>query len=123
MSREAYVETFGSEGAELMMWLVMRGAMDREVMVRHKHYFVPASMTGAGMIVQNKSPPRTSWRLAVVRPDGWPPQPDATIRGRRGAKFAGRTSTTRGAGALPVSASSARRRRRAVRRRSADWAP
>ncbi len=56
MSREAYVETFGSEGAELMMWLVMRGAMDREVMVRHKHYFVPASMTGAGMIVlENKA--------------------------------------------------------------------
>lgn len=51
MSREAYIEMFGSEGAELMMWLVMRGAMDREVVVRHTHYFVPASMTGAGMIV------------------------------------------------------------------------
>jgi protocatechuate 4,5-dioxygenase beta chain len=55
MSREEYVEMFGSEGAELMMWLVMRGAMDPEVMVRHQHYFVPASMTGAGMIVlENK---------------------------------------------------------------------
>ena len=55
MSREEYVEMFGSEGAELMMWLVMRGAMDPEVVVRHKHYFVPASMTGAGMIVlENK---------------------------------------------------------------------
>jgi protocatechuate 4,5-dioxygenase beta chain len=51
MSREEYVEMFGSEGAELMMWLVMRGAMDPKVVVRHKHYFVPASMTGAGMIV------------------------------------------------------------------------
>ena len=51
MSREEYVEMFGSEGAELMMWLVMRGAMDPEVIVRHQHYFVPASMTGAGMIV------------------------------------------------------------------------
>jgi protocatechuate 4,5-dioxygenase beta chain len=62
MSREEYVETFGSEGAELMMWLVMRGAMDREVVVRHKHYFVPASMTGAGMIVmENKvSAPKTA---------------------------------------------------------------
>jgi len=56
MSREQYVEMFGSEGAELMMWLVMRGAMDREVVVRHKHYFVPASMTGVGMIVmENKA--------------------------------------------------------------------
>jgi protocatechuate 4,5-dioxygenase, beta chain len=52
---------FGSEGAELMMWLVMRGAMDPEVIVRHKHYFVPASMTGAGMIVmENKASAETS---------------------------------------------------------------
>lgn len=51
MSRADYVETFGSEGAELIMWLVMRGAMDPEVVVRHSHYFIPASMTGAGMIV------------------------------------------------------------------------
>jgi len=50
-SREQYVETFGSEGAELIMWLVMRGAMNSEVVVRHKHYLAPVSMTGAGMIV------------------------------------------------------------------------
>jgi protocatechuate 4,5-dioxygenase beta chain len=54
---------FGSEGAELMMWLVMRGAMDRDVVVRHKHYFVPASMTGAGMIVMEN---RTSAAPAVA---------------------------------------------------------
>ncbi|GAA5049401.1 protocatechuate 4,5-dioxygenase beta chain [Thermocatellispora tengchongensis] len=50
-SREQYVETFGGEGAEVVMWLVMRGALNREVVVRHRHYFAPASMTGAGMIV------------------------------------------------------------------------
>ena len=50
-SRERYVETFGSEGAELIMWLVMRGALDERVITRYSHYFVPASMTGAGMIV------------------------------------------------------------------------
>ncbi|MEJ1156803.1 class III extradiol dioxygenase family protein [Prosthecomicrobium sp. N25] len=55
LSREDYVATFGSEGAELMMWLVMRGAMDRDVVVRHTHYFVPASMTGAGMIVMENA--------------------------------------------------------------------
>jgi protocatechuate 4,5-dioxygenase, beta chain len=56
MSREQYVELFGSEGAELMMWLVMRGCMDEAVEVLHTHYFVPASMTGAGMIVlENKA--------------------------------------------------------------------
>ncbi|WP_212523267.1 class III extradiol dioxygenase family protein [Actibacterium sp. MT2.3-13A] len=51
MSREDYVETFGSEGAELIMWLVMRAAMNPEVKLVHKHYHAPASMTGAGMVV------------------------------------------------------------------------
>ena len=51
MSRADYIETFGSEGAELIMWLVMRGAMDARVETIHKHYFAPASMTGAGMVV------------------------------------------------------------------------
>lgn len=56
MSREDYVRVFGSEGAELIMWLVMRGAMDPEVAVRHSHYFCPASMTGVGMIVLENAP-------------------------------------------------------------------
>jgi protocatechuate 4,5-dioxygenase beta chain len=34
----------------------MRGAMNRDVVLRHKHYYVPASMTGAGMVVlENKA--------------------------------------------------------------------
>jgi protocatechuate 4,5-dioxygenase beta chain len=51
LRREDYVELFGSEGAELIMWLVMRGAMNPEVRMVHKHYHAPASMTGAGMVV------------------------------------------------------------------------
>lgn len=51
MTREDYIETFGSEGAELIMWLVMRAAMNRDVVLKHKHYHVPASMTGAGCVV------------------------------------------------------------------------
>lgn len=51
MSREDYVEQFGSEGAELIMWLVMRAAMNQDVNLIYKHYHAPASMTGAGMIV------------------------------------------------------------------------
>ena len=46
MTREDFVETFGSEGAELIMWLVMRGAMDDVVRTVHSHYHSPASMTG-----------------------------------------------------------------------------
>lgn len=51
MSREDYVERFGSEGAELIMWLVMRGAMDKAVNRIYAHYYAPASMTGVGAVV------------------------------------------------------------------------
>jgi protocatechuate 4,5-dioxygenase, beta chain len=51
MTREEYVEEFGSEGAELIMWLVMRGCMDAQVRELCSHYFAPASMTGAGMVL------------------------------------------------------------------------
>lgn len=55
MSREDYIDKFGSEGAELIMWLVMRGCMNSEVSLKHKHYVVPTSMTGAGCVVlENK---------------------------------------------------------------------
>lgn len=51
MTREDFIETFGSEGAELIMWLVMRGAMDADVRTVRSHYYSPASMTGTGMVV------------------------------------------------------------------------
>ena len=38
LSRQDYVRLYGSEGAEMMMWLVMRGAMDAAVKVHHSHY-------------------------------------------------------------------------------------
>lgn len=55
LSREDYVRMFGSEGAELIMWLVMRGALSASVDVIHRHYFAPASMTGVGMIVMEEA--------------------------------------------------------------------
>ncbi|MBB4124244.1 class III extradiol dioxygenase family protein [Martelella radicis] len=51
MSRKDYVDQFGSEGAELIMWLVMRAAMNPHVEMKHRHYYAPASLTGAGMVV------------------------------------------------------------------------
>jgi protocatechuate 4,5-dioxygenase, beta chain len=41
----------GSEGIELVMWLIMRGALSREVREVHRHYHVPASNTAAGLII------------------------------------------------------------------------
>ncbi|MBT9489948.1 MAG: protocatechuate 3,4-dioxygenase, partial [Rubrivivax sp.] len=41
-----YVREAGSEGIELVMWLIARGAMsDKEPTVRHRFYHVPASNT------------------------------------------------------------------------------
>ena len=46
-----YMREAGSEGIELVMWLAMRGALGDSVKQVHRHYHVPASNTGAGLIV------------------------------------------------------------------------
>jgi protocatechuate 4,5-dioxygenase beta chain len=46
-----YLREAGSEGIELVMWLVMRGALGPTATEVHRHYHVPASNTGAGLIV------------------------------------------------------------------------
>src|SRR5690606_31301363 len=45
------IENAGTEGVEVIMWLVMRGALDDQVRVVHKHYHTPISNTGAGVLV------------------------------------------------------------------------
>jgi protocatechuate 4,5-dioxygenase beta chain len=49
MSREELIRQAGSEGIELIMWLIMRGAMNDEITKVHSDYFVPASNTAAGI--------------------------------------------------------------------------
>jgi len=46
-----YLRESGSEGAELVMWMIMRGALDEDAREVYRHYHVPASNTGAGIIV------------------------------------------------------------------------
>jgi len=41
----------GSEGLEVIMWLIMRGAMDAHVKQVHRFYHVPASNTAYGLLV------------------------------------------------------------------------
>lgn len=45
------VELAGSEGVELIMWLAMRGALGPAVSTVHRHYHIPVSNTGAGVLV------------------------------------------------------------------------
>ncbi len=47
-----YVREAGSEGIELVMWLIARGAMgDAPPTVRHRFYHVPASNTAVGHLI------------------------------------------------------------------------
>lgn len=46
-----YLRETGSEGIEMVMWLIMRGAMGRRTRTLHRHYHVPASNTAVGHIV------------------------------------------------------------------------
>jgi protocatechuate 4,5-dioxygenase, beta chain len=51
-----YVREAGSEGIELVMWLIMRGALDEEVREVRRFYHVPASNTAVGhLILENAS--------------------------------------------------------------------
>ena len=51
-----YVREAGSEGIELVMWLIARGALDETVLETHRFYHVPASKTAVGhMILENRS--------------------------------------------------------------------
>ncbi|KMW57805.1 Protocatechuate 4,5-dioxygenase beta chain [Candidatus Rhodobacter oscarellae] len=51
-----YLREAGSEGVEMVMWSVMRGALDEEVELKHRFYHVPASNTAVGhLIMENKA--------------------------------------------------------------------
>jgi protocatechuate 4,5-dioxygenase, beta chain len=56
ISHTEYMREAGSEGIEMVMWHVMRGALDEQVTEVYRHYHVPASNTAAAlMILENRS--------------------------------------------------------------------
>ena len=46
-----YIREAGSEGIELVMWLIARGALDDQVRRAHRFYHVPASNTAVGHLI------------------------------------------------------------------------
>lgn len=46
-----YARETGAEGIEMVMWLIMRGALNDDVKEVYRHYHVPASNTAAGLII------------------------------------------------------------------------
>lgn len=51
ISHFEYLRETGSEGIEMVMWLIMRGALDDEVREVRRFYHVPASNTALGHII------------------------------------------------------------------------
>ncbi len=51
ISHLEYMRDAGSEGIELVMWLIMRGALSDRVREVHRHYHVPASNTAFGHLI------------------------------------------------------------------------
>lgn len=60
MTHAEYAELGGIEGAEVIMWLIMRGALSAQVKCVHRSYYLP-SMTGiATAIYENLAAPPSS---------------------------------------------------------------
>jgi len=56
ISHLEYMREAGAEGIELVMWLIMRGALDDKVGEVYRFYTVPASNTAVGhIILENRS--------------------------------------------------------------------
>lgn len=57
LSNTEIIEQSGSEGIELIMWLVMRGALSDGVKKIHSNYRVPISNTAAGVLLLEEQNP------------------------------------------------------------------
>lgn len=53
-----YMREAGAEGVEMVMWLVMRGALHDKVREVYRFYTVPASNTAVGHIILDNTPQR-----------------------------------------------------------------
>jgi len=60
MPHVEYLREAGSEGVEMVMWLIMRGALDDHVKEVYRFYHVPASNTALGHIILENSGARAA---------------------------------------------------------------
>ena len=59
ISHVEFMREAGAEGIEMVMWLIMRGALDDKVKEVYRFYTVPASNTAVGHIILENPPRRT----------------------------------------------------------------
>jgi protocatechuate 4,5-dioxygenase beta chain len=68
MPHVEYMREAGAEGIEMVMWLVMRGALEDKVNEVYRFYTVPASNTAVGhIILENKARARRTRRPSSAR--------------------------------------------------------
>ena len=62
-----YAELGGMEGAEVIMWLIMRGALTQKVKKLHQTYYLPSMTPIASLILENDSSEGTGESLDAYR--------------------------------------------------------
>ena len=78
-----YMREAGAEGIEMVMWLIMRGALDDRVVEIYRFYIVPASNTAVGhIILENRLHGAKRWRKGNGLPKRQRPMP---VKKRRAA--------------------------------------
>ena len=65
-----YMREAGAEGIEMVMWLIMRGALDDKVDEVYRFYTVPASNTAVGHIILENKPRGSAKRGSAKRATG-----------------------------------------------------
>jgi gallate dioxygenase len=66
MTLASYAARGGWEGAEVIMWLVMRGALPADIRVLHRAYYLP-SMTGIATVIYEPSGDESDPRAAQAQ--------------------------------------------------------
>ena len=80
-----YMREAGAEGIEMVMWLVMRGALDDKVDEVYRFYTVPASNTAVGHIILEN---QRQGAASASRPRSTSAPPRARIAGAQVARLA-----------------------------------
>jgi gallate dioxygenase len=67
MTHAQYAELGGMEGSEVIMWLVMRGALSASVRCLHQSYYLPSMTAIATAIYENEAEPLSGAEAAAHR--------------------------------------------------------
>ncbi|MDV3223167.1 class III extradiol dioxygenase subunit beta [Intrasporangium sp.] len=79
LTREDYISQAGSEGIELIMWLVMRGALGAGLTRIHDTYHVPVSNTAAALALFQTPPARVLVGASTASAEAVGPIPSGAV--------------------------------------------